>query len=64
MGKVVGKQKIVRQPGFMYYIKDGYVMATPMKGKPGSTHKASPEHLPETKGHRAWVNKEGYVEIA
>jgi hypothetical protein len=48
----------------MYYIKDGYVMATPMKGKPGSTHKASQEHLPETKGHRAWVNKEGYVEIA
>ena len=32
MGQKIGKEKIVREKGFLYFIgKDGYVWAAPMK---------------------------------
>jgi hypothetical protein len=59
---VIGKVKVVREPGFMYFVKDGYVWATPMKGKGGSRHKVNDEFLAASKGKRCWINKQGYAE--
>jgi hypothetical protein len=60
---VIGKQKIVREPGYMYYVKDGYVWASPLKGNVnGKKHQVNNEHLPHSIGKMCWVNKQGYAE--
>jgi hypothetical protein len=59
---IISKQKIVRQPGFLYYVKDGYVMAAPMQGNlTGKKHKVNEEKI-NSAGKRCWINKQGYVE--
>lgn len=51
MTENVGKEKIKREPGYLYYIgKDGYVWASPMKGKPGTKKKVGTEKIEREKG--------------
>lgn len=59
----VSKQKIVRKPGFLYYLgKDGYVWGSPMKSNPkGKKYRAGNEYIKRPKG-LCWVGKDGYVE--
>ncbi len=60
---VLSKQPITRKPGYMYYVKDGYIMAAPLKGNVGGTkHRASEEHILGSAGKMCWVNKQGYAE--
>ena len=64
MPEKVGKELIKREPGFLYYVKDGDVMATPMKGKPGTKHKVSKEKVTMEKGFMYFLGSSGYVERA
>lgn len=64
MPEKVGKEKIEREPGFLYYVKDGEVFATPMKGKPGQKHKVSKEKVTMDKGFMYFLGKSGFVERA
>lgn len=63
MGKRIGKEKIERENGFLYYIgKDGFVWAVPMKiNKRGKKHKAGNEKIAKKKGYMYYVDKAGYV---
>lgn len=63
MAKRISKTKIVRKPGYLYYLaKDGYVWGVPMKSnKTGKKYKAGTEKVERT-GRLCWVGKEGYVE--
>jgi len=47
----------------MYYVKEGYIWASPLKGNTGGTKfRASEEYLPASAGKMCWVNKQGYAE--
>ena len=52
MGVKIGKEKIKREPGYLYYLgKDGYVWAAPMKSnKTGKKRKVGTEKIPKEKG--------------
>ena len=61
---VISKTAIVRKPGYMYYVKEGYITASPLKGNKGAPKfRASEEYLPASVGKMCWVNKQGYAEI-
>jgi len=64
MATKVNNEKIVRKPGYMYYLgKDGYVWASPMKhNKGGKAHKVGTEHV-QRKNGMYFVSKEGYLEF-
>jgi hypothetical protein len=55
------KQKIVRKPGYLYYIgSDGYVWASPMTSNPqGKKHRASDFRINRKKGEFWYVEKNG-----
>jgi len=60
---VISRQPITRRPGYMYYVKEGYIWASPLKGNTGGTKfRASEEYLPASAGKMCWVNKQGYAE--
>jgi hypothetical protein len=63
MGKRIGKEKIAREPGYLYYIgKDGYAWRTPMKvNKKGTKKKVGSEKIDRKSGFMYYIDKAGYV---
>jgi hypothetical protein len=66
MGHKIGKEKIVREPGYLYYVgKDGFVWRAPMKtNKRGRKKKVGTEKVRKKKGYMYYINKTGYVSEA
>ncbi len=63
MGKRIGKEKVKRESGYLYYIgKDGYVWRAPMKtNKRGRKKKVGTENIKKQKGYMYYLDKAGYV---
>ena len=63
MGKRIGKEKITREKGYLYYIgKDGYVWRAPMAvNKKGKKKKVGTEKTSKKKGCMYYLDKAGYV---
>ncbi|MEI7432798.1 MAG: hypothetical protein WCJ93_00960 [Methanomicrobiales archaeon] len=63
MGTKIGKEKIQRDNGFLYYLgKDGYVWAAPMKhNKSGKKKKIGTEMIVREKGFMYYLGKDGFV---
>ncbi len=63
MGKRIGKEKITREPGYLYYVgKDGYVWRAPMKtNKRGRKKKIGTERIKKRTGHMYYLDKKGFV---
>ncbi|MEM2948297.1 MAG: hypothetical protein QXY05_03500 [Candidatus Anstonellales archaeon] len=63
MAERIGKEKINREEGYLYYIgKDGYVWATPMKhNKSGRKKKVGNEKITKQEGYLYFLGKDGYV---
>ena len=63
MGKRVGKEKVDREPGYLYFVgKDGYVWRAPMKrNKKGSKKKVGTEKIEKKSGYMYYLGKDGYV---
>ncbi|MEM4335614.1 MAG: hypothetical protein QXL47_00085 [Candidatus Anstonellales archaeon] len=63
MAERIGKEKINREEGYLYYIgKDGYVWATPMKhNKSGRKKKVGNEKITKEEGYLYFLGKDGYV---
>jgi len=66
MAKKIGKEKINREKGYLYYIgKDGYVWRSPMKSnKRGTKKKVGTEKIKREKGYLYFLDKQGYVAMA
>ena len=66
MSKRIGKEKIKREKGYLYYIgKDGYVWAAPMKSnKTGRKKKVGTEKVKKESGYMYFLDKDGYVAMA
>jgi hypothetical protein len=66
MGHKIGKEKIVREPGYLYYVgKDGFVWRAPMKtNRRGRKKKVGTEKIRKKKGYMYYINKTGYVSEA
>ena len=63
MGQKVGKEKIIREKGYLYFVgKDGYVWAAPMKSSPGGRKKkVGSEKVAKETGYMYYIGKDGYV---
>lgn len=63
MGEKIGKERISREEGYLYYIgKDGYVWRTPMKhNKSGSKRKVGSEKITKETGYMYYLDKAGYI---
>ncbi len=63
MGHKIGKEKIVREPGYLYYVgKDGFVWRAPMKtNKRGRKKKIGTEKIKKRTGHMYDLDKKGFV---
>ena len=63
MGEKIGKEKIERESGYLYYVgKDGYVWRAPMKhNKKGRKKKIGTEQIKKEPGYMYYVDKKGYV---
>lgn len=63
MGIKVGTQKIVREPGYLYFLgKDGFMWASPMKGRAGLVKKkVGTEKINRKPGHLYYLGKDGFV---
>ncbi len=63
MGTKIGKEKIKRESGYLYFVgKDGYVWAAPMKfNKTGKKKKIGTEKIAKEKGFMYYLDKEGFV---
>lgn len=63
MGQRIGKEKIERENGYLYYVgKDGYVWRAPMKhNKRGRKKKVGDEKIKKEAGYMYYVDKKGYV---
>jgi hypothetical protein len=63
MGTKIGKEKIKREPGYLYYLgKDGFVWAAPMKNnKGGKKKKVGTEKIAREKGFLYYLGKDGFV---
>jgi len=66
MGKRVGKEKTIRESGYLYYVgKDGYVWRAPMKhNKRGRKKRVGSEKISKRKGYMYYVDSDGYVREA
>jgi hypothetical protein len=67
MPEKVGKEKIVREKGFLYYLKDGFVWASPMKTNKdpkAKPHKVGTEKITSEKGFVYYLGSDGFVERA
>lgn len=63
MGERIGKEKIKREEGYLYYVgKDGYVWKAPMKRNvKGKKEKIGTECIKKEKGYMYYIDKDGYV---
>jgi hypothetical protein len=63
MGTKVSKEKITREPGYLYYVgKDGYVWKSPMKtNKKGKKAKVGTEKITRKPGCMYYLDKVGFV---
>jgi hypothetical protein len=63
MGERIGKEKVSREEGYLYYIgKDGYVWRAPMKHlKGGSKKRVGNEKIEKHSGYMYYLDKNGYV---
>jgi hypothetical protein len=63
MGTKIGKEKIQRETGFLYYLgKDGYIWAAPMKhNKTGKKKKIGTEKIAREKGFMYYLGKDGFI---
>ncbi|MBI4399990.1 hypothetical protein HY570_04540 [Candidatus Micrarchaeota archaeon] len=63
MGERIGKEKVEREAGYLYFIgKDGYVWRAPMKRtKGGSKKKVGTEQIRKDSGYMYYIDKQGYV---
>ncbi len=63
MGKKIGKEKIKREKGYLYYVgKDGYVWMAPMKAnKRGKKKRVGAEKIQKKKGYMYYLGKDSYV---
>lgn len=68
MGKKVGKEKIKREKGYLYYVgKDGRVWRAPMKAYKGKGLRKGPvgeEKTQRRKGYMYYLGKDGFVHEA
>jgi hypothetical protein len=66
MGIKIGKEKIKREEGYLYYIgKDGYVWAAPMRSyKGGKKKRVGTEKIEKKEGYLYYIGKDGYVYMA
>jgi hypothetical protein len=66
MGTKIGNQKIVREPGYLYYLgKDGFIWAVPTRvNKTGTKKKVGTEKFTREKGYMYYLGKDGFVERA
>jgi hypothetical protein len=63
MGVKIGKEKIAREKGYLYYVgKDGYVWAVPMRhNKRGKKKKVGNERVMKERGYLYYLGKDGFV---
>lgn len=63
MAERVGKEQIVREKGYLYYIGlDGYLWKTPtLLNVGGRKARVSHEKFPRTYGYMYFLDKKGYV---
>lgn len=63
MAERIGKEKVNREEGYLYYIgKDGYVWATPMKhNKSGRKKRVGNERIEKQEGYLYFLGRDGYV---
>ena len=63
MGKRIGKEKITREPGYLYYVgKDGFVWRAPMKTNTrGRKKKVGTEKIHKKRGCMYYLDKKGFV---
>lgn len=63
MGNRIGKEKIAREDGYLYFVgKDGFVWRTPTKlNKKGRKAKVGSEKIDRKKGYMYYLDKNGYV---
>ena len=63
MKEKVGKEKINRKEGYLYYVgKDGYVWEVPAKyNKEGKKSRVGTEKIEKEEGYLYYVGKDGYV---
>jgi hypothetical protein len=59
----IGKQKIKREPGYLYYIGvDGHVWRSPMATNPtGRKERIGTEEFHRAPGYMYYMDKDGYV---
>ena len=63
MGRRIGKEKIDREKGYLYYVgKDGFVWKVPTKvNKRGRKGKVGSEKIERKNGFMYYLDKAGYV---
>lgn len=63
MGEKIGKEKISRENGYLYFVgKDGFVWAVPMRhNKGGRKKKVGNEKVMKASGFLYYLGKDGYV---
>jgi hypothetical protein len=63
MAERVGREKVEREDGYLYYLgKDGFVWKTPMKSNTrGRKAKVSSERVSRAEGYLYFIDKSGYV---
>ena len=63
MGERIGKEKISRENGYLYFVgKDGFVWAVPMRhNKGGRKKKVGNEKVMKASGFLYYLGKDGYV---
>ncbi|MHA1860470.1 MAG: hypothetical protein ACTSVF_05175 [Candidatus Asgardarchaeia archaeon] len=63
MGERIGKEKIRREDGYLYYVgKDGYVWAVPMRhNRRGRKRRVGSERIRKEEGYLYYVGRDGYV---
>ena len=63
MGERIGKEKISRENGYLYFVgKDGFVWAVPMRhNKGGRKKKVGNEKIMKASGFLYYLGKDGYV---
>ena len=63
MGKRIGKERVKREPGYLYYLgKNGYLWRAPMRtNKRGRKKQVGTEKTSRRKGYMYYLDKTGYV---
>ncbi|MEM3841170.1 MAG: hypothetical protein QXN59_00530 [Candidatus Micrarchaeaceae archaeon] len=63
MAERVGREKIEKEDGYLYYVgKDGAVWKSPMRSNPrGKKARVSSERIEKEDGYLYFIDKNGYV---